>query len=242
MKRSFLIILIFLFTLSFSAVAFADEPQMFEKAPGQLQIVLTQAEGVPHTLFLILSLHDAVVGQIEGGQVVFAEPILEIEKEEVKIAIQGEGRMVGARMIFEDFVVEPELEEEPEKVEELMEEPKPEEKLEPIENESEIVEEKSDEPEVIEGETEEPEKIEENRDEPKEEVGEAETVEGEITEPEEIKTNENDEPEVGEAETVEDEITEPENTEEQETEVPETSEPESTESGDTKKQTYYLAV
>lgn len=221
MRKILIINLTLLLTLSISALAFAQET-----SPVLPQIVLTQTEGVPDTLSLTLSLYGAVVGQIEGGQVVFAEPILETEKEEVKLAIQGEGRMVGARMIFEDFVLEPEPEEESEKVEEL----------EPIKNESEIVEEKSDEPkggggttpELIEGETEESEATEPEP-EKIEEVGEA--VEGEITEPKEIKTNENDEPEVGEPEIVKEEP-ESENTEEKETEVPETSESESTESVD----------
>jgi hypothetical protein len=172
LKKTILILLTLLLTLSISTVALAEEPIITPEF--EQKIILSAVENVPADLTLILTLNSEIVGVVQDGQVVNAVPILKQFKQSIKLQIQGEGRLVGARMIFTEYIEEPELPILP-----ICELPKEELKEEPEIVEPELVVEDPIE-EVIE-----PIKDEDNKITYPEEVTEEEAIEQEpeITEP-----------------------------------------------------------
>jgi len=149
----------------------APDPPVIEQMPeAEQQLVLESVIGVPDGLTVYISIRDDVVAEVAGSQIINTTYFDSVDKAEIKIRLEGEGRLNGARFNFipvgmpeeEEEPVEEPIEEEPieeEPVEEPVEEPIEEEPVEePIEEEpieEEPIEEEPIEEEPVEEPTEE---------------------------------------------------------------------------------------
>lgn len=106
LKRLFIPFLLFFALFICNATAFAEIGPIIDPIEEEM-LVLNSVTGVPTTLTLTLSLDNQTVGIVQGGQVIHAVPFPEINKQDIKLSLQGEGRMNGARMVFSE--VESEL-------------------------------------------------------------------------------------------------------------------------------------
>jgi outer membrane biosynthesis protein TonB len=129
-----------------------EQPKIMPEA--EQQLVLESVIGVPDGLTVYISIRDDVVAEVAGSQIINTTYFDSVDKAEIKIRLEGEGRLNGARFNFIPVgmpelpplpPVLPEEEEEPIVEEPIVEEPIEEPVEEPIVEEP-IVEEPIEEP------------------------------------------------------------------------------------------------
>lgn len=171
-----------LFAVNITAFADAEGEPIVEPEPvtyTEDMLILNSAIGVPDTLRVIFYINGCDVAVVKGSQIINADSFPEAEKASLKIRLEGEGRLIGAKFDFQPFMAEPILPPIVEPVPPVVpEEPElPELPEEPIEEQpiEEPIDEQPLEEEITEPET--PAEEEPTEDE--------DITEGDITEPEE---------------------------------------------------------
>ncbi len=73
----------------------------------QEMLILNSVNGIPDTLKITFSLNGRNIAIIKGSQMLHQEPFSASEKSQLKIHLEGEGKLIGAKFNFQPFEVAP---------------------------------------------------------------------------------------------------------------------------------------